>query len=198
MRPESFAVERMGDRGILMSFGSRPSRKLTATLVGLAASARFLEGVVDAIPGHRTLLLEVEPWAQEQVRAALPHLSPPGRAERGRLHEIVAAYDGEDLQWVAKHLGMPAAEVARIHRAKTYDVRMLGSPGFVYLSEVSSRIRVPRMDRPRLSVPAGSIGIGGNQTGIYARARPGGWRIIARAGALPRLSAGDRVRFVEQ
>jgi allophanate hydrolase subunit 1 len=75
-------------------------------------------------------------------------------------------------------------------------VRLLGSPGFVYLSDVAADIAVPRLGEPRKAVPAGSVGIGGTQTGIYARPRPGGWRIIARAPDLPQMIPGDRVRFV--
>jgi inhibitor of KinA len=96
-------------------------------------------------------------------------------------------------------------EVIRIHAATEYPVYMLGfSPGFCYLGGLDPRLTCPRRDQPRPRVPAGSVGIAGQQTGVYASATPGGWNIIGRtsitlfdphADPAFALRAGDRVRF---
>jgi KipI family sensor histidine kinase inhibitor len=94
----------------------------------------------------------------------------------------------------------------RRHTAAVYTVAFVGfSPGFPYLLGLDPSLRVPRLDSPRTSVPAGSVGIGGDQTGVYPTATPGGWRLIGRTSTAlfdPRLDppallrAGDTVRFV--
>jgi len=106
---------------------------------------------------------------------------------------------------VARHAGLSPAQVVEIHGAGTYLVYMLGfTPGFPYLGGMSRRIAAPRLDSPRTRIPAGSVGIAGEQTGIYPVESPGGWRIIGRTPlrlfdpAAPRpflLAAGDVLRF---
>ncbi len=101
---------------------------------------------------------------------------------------------------------VPEDEVIGLHTATEYRVYMLGFlPGFPYMAAVNARIAMPRLDAPRLRVPAGSVGIAGMQTGIYPCESPGGWRIIGRTSlrlfdaARPEpflLKAGDRVKFV--
>lgn len=112
---------------------------------------------------------------------------------------------GPDLASVATHAGLtPEAVVAR-HSAATYQVAMLGfAPGFAYLLGLDACLRVPRLATPRTRVPAGSLGIGGDQTGLYPHDGPGGWQLIGRtpqrlfdpAHTPPcTLAPGDRVRF---
>lgn len=96
---------------------------------------------------------------------------------------------------MSQHLGLEAKEIARIHAQREYTVMVVASPRFVYLSEVHPQIAVPRLADPRMNVPAGSVGIGGRQTGIYGLARPGGWRIIGRVEELPDLAPGDTIQF---
>ena len=112
---------------------------------------------------------------------------------------------GSDLELVATHAGLTPHEVVEIHSGAIYRVQMLGfAPGFPYLGGMSPRIAAPRRATPRLAVAAGSVGIGGLQTGVYPLETPGGWQIIGRTPrALFRpwqdpptlLRAGDRVRF---
>ncbi|MCG7379278.1 5-oxoprolinase subunit PxpB [Paenibacillus sp. ACRSA] len=121
---------------------------------------------------------------------------------------IPVCYGGEfgpDLEYVASVHALTPDEVIAIHTAGEYLVQMLGfAPGFPYLGGLSARIATPRRATPRLRVEAGTVGIGGEQTGIYPLATPGGWQCIGRTPiALFRpdnnppslLSAGDRVRF---
>lgn len=190
------AVESLGDRGLLVRFTARPSRKLTELLVGFCAAVREIDGVVDAAPGHRTALIEADPRAREVVAAKVPYLVGGARPSRGATREVAIRYDGEDLGWVCSHLGIAPEDLVRLHSAKIYDVRLIGSPGFIYLSPVAREIAVPRREEPRQSVPAGSVGIGGKQTGIYGRPRPGGWRLIGTVPEVPRVLPGDRIRFL--
>lgn len=159
-------------------------------------AVRNIDGVLDAVPGHRTLLLEIDPSQRDEISQRVRSLAFEVNSIKGRLHLVPITYDGPDVDWVCGHLRIHRDELTARHSGKTYDVRMLGSPEFVYLSSVVREIAVPRQDDPRLEVPAGSVGIGGRQTGIYARARPGGWRLIGQVVTeLPTIAAGDRVRF---
>ena len=126
----------------------------------------------------------------------------------GALVEIPVCYDGEfgpDLGEVAEHAKLAQAEVIALHTASEYHVAMLGfAPGFPYLLGLDARLHAPRRASPRTRVPAGSVAIGGAQTGIYPRELPGGWRLIGRTPLTlfdaqrdpPALLApGQRVRF---
>jgi KipI family sensor histidine kinase inhibitor len=192
------SVERVGERAVVLRVDDPPSRELTQHLAGLAEAARAIDAVIDAVPGHRTLLLEVEPSSAKALLEMVRGLVATGRPHPGETHSLVAIYDGPDLKWVLERLEISLEELIALHSEPSYDVRMLGSPRFIYLSEVNDRLALPRMDNPRLEVPAGSVGIGGRQTGIYGRARPGGWRIIGRVIELPEVRPGDRVKFVSQ
>jgi len=196
LKTPKFTVEPFGDRSFLVRLEAEPSAGLTAVLAGLAKAAGRLEGVLDACPGLTTVLVEARSDRRDAIHAALPALMAEVQPAEGTLHEIAVTYDGEDLEWVCAHLGLTASTVIDLHSAPIYDVRLLGSPGFVYLSDVPGEIAVPRLEEPRQMVPAGSVGIGGRQAGIYGRARPGGWRIIGRAAQVPMVIPGDRVRFV--
>jgi KipI family sensor histidine kinase inhibitor len=120
--------------------------------------------------------------------------------------QVPVMYDGEDLSRVARHNGLRESEVIRLHSETTYLVYMLGfSPGFAYMGGLSSKLATPRLETPRVAVPAGAVGIAGNQTGIYPVESPGGWNIIGRTplklfdptAENPFLfEPGDEVRFV--
>jgi inhibitor of KinA len=126
-----------------------------------------------------------------------------------RLVEIPVCYGGEygpDLNDVAELNKLTPAQVIELHSSTHYLVYFLGFvPGFAYLGELPEALLTPRLATPRRIVPAGSVGIAGNQTGVYPVATPGGWRIVGRtptamfrpdASSLNLLAIGDRVRFV--
>ncbi|MBZ7984143.1 5-oxoprolinase subunit PxpB [Campylobacter sp. RM12647] len=127
----------------------------------------------------------------------------------GRLIEIPVDYGGDlglDLKVIAKTKGMSMSEFAKLHAEPIYDVYFIGfQPGFAYLGGLNEILHTPRLSTPRLKIPAGSVGIGGAQTGIYPYQSPGGWNIIGNTKAKlfdvnsenpSLLKAGDRLKFV--
>lgn len=150
----------------------------------------------------------VRDWLLRQAEAALTD-PLPSRAGTGRLIEVPVVYGGEsgpDLASACSELGISADELVRRHSGGEYTVAMIGfAPGFPYLLGMEPGLALPRLATPRTHVPAGSVGIGGAQTGIYPRASPGGWRLIGRTPLVlfdpaqdppSLLEPGDRVRFV--
>ena len=121
---------------------------------------------------------------------------------------IYGGSHGPDLAEVAEHCGLSVSQVVEQHSAAEYIVYFLGfQPGFAYLAGLAPTLITPRRAEPRLMVPAGSVGIGGSQTGIYPLATPGGWQIIGQtslklfnptADKPTLLTPGDTVRFVPQ
>ena len=181
------------------------------TVHRLHAALRDLDppGVVELVPGYRTVLVVADPARAEvvdELAAELPDLElPPADEVAGEPVEIPVSYDGEDLPEVARLTGLEAEEVVRRHTAPEYTVAFLGfSPGFPYLVGLDPALEVPRRDTPRTSIPAGSVGLAGGQTGIYPTASPGGWQLIGRTerrlfdpGRDPPalLAPGTRLRF---
>ena len=177
----------------------------------LHAALRELDppGVVELVPAYRTVLIVADPGqaeALDELADRLPGLElPPAEAVAGETVEIPVRYDGEDLPEVAGLTGLGAEEVVRRHTAPEYTVAFLGfSPGFPYLVGLDPALEVPRRDTPRTSIPAGSVGLAGGQTGIYPTASPGGWQLIGRTQVTlfdpardpPALLApGTRLRF---
>jgi KipI family sensor histidine kinase inhibitor len=168
-----------GERGLLVEVED------LETVHRLHAALRQLDppGVVELVPGYRTVLIVADPGqaeALDELAARLPHLElPPAESVAGETVEIPVSYDGEDLPEVAGLTGLEAEEVVRRHTAPEYTVAFLGfSPGFPYLVGLDPALQVPRRDTPRTSIPAGSVGLAGNQTGIYPTASPGGWQLI--------------------
>jgi inhibitor of KinA len=129
-----------------------------------------------------------------------------GESCQKRIIEIPLVYDGEDLSYVANFHQISEAQTVELHTARTYRVYMMGFlPGFAYMGGLDARIATPRKSLPRTKVPAGSVGIAGNQTGIYPSESPGGWQLIGRtelqlytpnADEITLLKAGDLVKFI--
>ena len=194
-----------GERGLLVEVED------LETVHRLHAALRELDppGIVELVPAYRTVLIVADPAqaeALDDLAARLPHLElPPAEAVTGETVEIPVSYDGEDLPEVAGLTGLEPEEVVRRHTAPEYTVAFLGfSPGFPYLVGLDPALEVPRRDTPRTSIPAGSVGLAGNQTGIYPTASPGGWQLIGRTDVTlfdpardpPALLApGTRLRF---
>ena len=120
---------------------------------------------------------------QEILQSHLDRLDAVDLPEPREL-QIPACYGGEfgpDLKEVAALHGLTTAQVIELHASVTYIVYFLGFvPGFAYLGELPEALATPRLDTPRRTTPAGSVGIAGKQTGVYPFATPGGWRLIGR------------------
>jgi KipI family sensor histidine kinase inhibitor len=165
-----------------------------------------LHDEADAVLGARTVLLRGEP---SDLRALVDR-SEPGditAAEAGDEIEIPVTYDGPDLADVASHTGLSEDEIVAAHTGTPWTVAFGGfAPGFAYLVGGDERLAVPRRESPRTSVPAGSVGLAGEFSGVYPRSSPGGWQLIGRTDAVmfdvdrdpPALLAPSaQVRFVE-
>jgi KipI family sensor histidine kinase inhibitor len=169
------------------------------------------EGVVDLVPAARTLLVVIDPEATSlcAVTQAVRRTTPREHLrDFGELLEIPVTYDGEDLDHAAQLLGCDGAELVRRHTADHWTVAFCGfAPGFGYLTSNAWRVQIPRRSSPRNKVPQGSVGLGGEFSGIYPRESPGGWQLIGRTSLVlfdpsrepaALLRPGVRVRFVEE
>jgi 5-oxoprolinase (ATP-hydrolysing) subunit B len=177
-----------------------------------AQAARAWPHVLDVVPGMNNLTLVFDPLEAdrealaEQLRAAWDAADDvPAQAREIEIPVHYGGAFGPDLDALAAHAGLPAREVVQRHAQADYVVFFLGfQPGFAYLGGLDDALHMPRRAQPRLEVPAGSVGIGGAQTGIYPATSPGGWQLIGRT-MLPLfdpartpptlLQPGDRVRF---
>jgi len=204
-----------GDRMVLVEFPEEISQEVNSQVHEMAAVVETtrIPGVVEWVPAYRTLGIVYNPM-ETSFRSLIESLEQieglGGQAQAGRSRriEIPVSYGGEmgpDLDFVAQHNQLTTDEVIRLHTASEYLVYLLGfTPGFPYLGGMAPEIAAPRLAEPRSHVPAGSVAIGGSQTGIYPIESPGGWRIIGRTPLklfdLSRnspflLKAGDSVRF---
>jgi 5-oxoprolinase (ATP-hydrolysing) subunit B len=177
-------------------------------VLALARALRDAVGVVEVVPAARTLLVTFDPVHTnlETVRSALDAADrTPADTASGPVVQIDVRYDGADLQATAAEVGVSVDELVRRHGAGSYTVAFCGfSPGFAYLVGLDPALRVPRLATPRTQVPAGSVAIAGEFTGVYPRSSPGGWRLLGTTAAVlwdPRrpapalLTAGTVVRF---
>jgi len=174
-----------------------------------ALRAEPLDGIVDAVPAARTLLLrcDLEVTSLMAVADAVRRIRPDsGPAAVERAVELPASYDGPDLADVLAITGLTRRELIDWHTGADWQVAFCGfAPGFGYLVSQQAR-SIPRRDTPRTTVPAGSIGLAGEFSGIYPRPSPGGWQLIGRTDATlfdleadppALLRPGVGVRFVE-
>ena len=174
-----------------------------------ALSADPPPGVVDIVPAARTVLLMTDParTTVAAVAAAVRDTVPrPDRRGTGELLELPVHYDGPDLADAAEILGLTPAELVRAHTGTEWTVAFCGFvPGFGYLTRDGEQWAVPRRSTPRTRVPAGSVGLAAEFSGVYPRESPGGWQLIGRTDVaafdLHRepaalLRPGVRVRFV--
>jgi KipI family sensor histidine kinase inhibitor len=168
-----------------------------------AVSAARPAGVVDLVPGARSLLVVGGVAAVRALLDGTDLAHPP--AGDAREVTLDVRYDGEDLALVARDAGMSEDAVVALHTGADYTVAFTGfAPGFGYLTGLPAPLRQPRLDTPRTRVPAGSVGVAGEFTGVYPRVSPGGWRLLGHTSATlfdphadpPALLApGCRVRF---
>ena len=198
----------------MLEFDSRIDPEVNDRAVTAAARLRALAlpGVHDVMATVRSVAAFFDPLAADvealaaALRAAAEAPAPPTARATVEVPVVYGAEAGPDLDAVAEWAGLPAGEVITRHAAPTYRVYMMGFlPGFAYLGTVAPSVAAPRRPRPRLRVPAGSVGIAGRQTGVYPSSSPGGWQLVGRSplrmfdparDPVACLAPGDLVRFV--
>ncbi|MNB78644.1 Kinase A inhibitor [compost metagenome] len=213
----------LGDSAVLVEFSTVIDESVNRRVRAAAREIgrRPFSGFVECVPAYASLAVYYRPAELEasdpgvtyfeQVCALLRDrmkTADDGLEELQRVVEIPVCYGGEfgpDLSFVAEWNGLTEEEVISFHAEGRYQVYALGfAPGFPYMGGMSGKIAAPRRETPRLSIPAGSVGIAGNQTGVYPIETPGGWQIIGRTplslfrpGDMPPtlLQSGDTILF---
>jgi len=199
----------LGDTAWLVrGFDSGPLRPAAAARLVRGAGIRGLLAVV-AAPSAIGVYFDPEE-AGASIREAVGRVLRDQRADdegsAPKTVEIPVDYNGTDLDWLAAFHRLDRAEIVERHTAPIYSVSAIGfAPGFPYLEGLDPVLHTPRRSTPRTCVPAGSVAIGGGQTGIYPNSSPGGWHVIGRTPAVlfdpfasppSLLQVGDKVRFV--
>jgi len=207
---------RYGASGLLIELPSSAGVAAAYRTLRAAAADGRLPGIVELVPAARTVLVEAAAGARAPVDLVRGLISedPAGQPGEGadpdsgaRPTEVVIPvhYDGADLELVARTAELSVVEVIELHSSAEYTVAFCGfSPGFGYLIGLPEPLRQARLADSRPSVPAGSVGLGGEFTGVYPRSSPGGWRLLGHtdevmfdpaANPPAKLAPGDRVRF---
>jgi inhibitor of KinA len=201
-----------GDQAVLVTVGTMIDPIVLGEVLALdrAITQRRPRGLATTVPAYVSLLCGYDPSLTDvdrliaAIRALEGTLDPT--IPSGRVIDVETRYDGPDLAAVATATSLTSAAVIDMHAGTEYLVYCIGfAPGFTYCGALPEQLAVPRLPIPRTRVPAGSVGIAGRQTGIYAGESPGGWNLIGRtemslfdpsAGAPVRFKPGDRIRFV--
>ena len=202
-------IHPLGDTALVAELGSRLDTALNTRAIALAAALQKRRDVRRAMAGHGTVTVQFDPdqVSLDALTAAIRRLATrrPPVEEPGRLHRIPVVYDGPDLEEVARERGLTPSQVVEIHLRPIYRVFLVGFvPGWAYMGPLADALVLPRRATPRTQVPAGSVAIAGQETGIYPLVSPGGWHLIGRTSVrlfLPDsdppslFRTGDRVKF---
>lgn len=203
-----------GDSAVMIDLGSEIDPEINARVHELRRrleAALGRDNNVEIVPGYASLLVQYDPrritYAQI-VRALDGTQESPGQAAAPRTFTLPVVYGGEfgpDLAGLARERRLAEEDVILRHASREYPIYCLGfAPGFPFLGGLDPALATPRRDTPRARVPAGSVAIGGRQTGVYPTPMPGGWHIIGRCplvlfdpSTLPPVAyaPGDIIRF---
>lgn len=202
-----------GDRALLVEYGKEISELNNDCVSQLVSwlEKQQLEGIQELVPTYCSLMICYDPAIitysklVQKLKAFNPSIVANKDLEK-KIWEIPCVYDGEDLDSMEELCHLSKEEIIKLHSSRDYRIYMLGFlPGFVYLGGLDERIHAPRLASPRTAIPAGSVAIGGGQTGIYPIVAPGGWRLLGRTPLKlydpDRLEpilckAGEYIRFV--
>ncbi|HMM19703.1 MAG TPA: 5-oxoprolinase subunit PxpB [Selenomonadales bacterium] len=182
-----------GEQGLVVDFGNEISMAINALVQRLVKDLAELklEGVLETIPTYRSVMIYFDPLVitrrqlTENIKVLLDQLGTeePERVP-GRVLCVPVCYGGvfgPDIDFVARRTRLSVEEVIKVHTSRAYFIYMLGfTPGFPYLGGMPEQLAVPRLEKLRVKIPEGSVGISGRQTGFYTEESPGGWRIIGR------------------
>lgn len=163
--------------------------------------------IVELVPSYASLLIYYDALNLDES-TFIERIRPPSdwrcRIDQddgavADTHKLMVCYDSvvaPDLERVAQHAQLTVEEVITFHQQPLYHVYALGfAPGFAYLGDVPAAIRCPRLETPRQNVPPLSVAIANQQTSVYPSESPGGWNLIGQVAELPKLKAGDKIRF---
>ncbi|WP_139891158.1 5-oxoprolinase subunit PxpB [Bacillus sp. D386] len=220
----NYSLHPLGDRAILIEFGKEIDEETYNSVrkISNILESEQPEWLIEVVPAYTTLTLFYSPEyvyrafqesrlpyeiITSELKRLLDRLQPSIKNEQRRV-KIPICYGGEygpDLVYVAKYNYLTEQEVIEIHSSGDYLIYMLGfAPGFPYIGGMSKEISAPRRKSPRQNIPPGTVGIAGEQTGIYPIETPGGWQLIGRTplklfnptdSSPTLLQAGDRVQF---
>ncbi|PWI58405.1 5-oxoprolinase subunit PxpB [Sulfoacidibacillus thermotolerans] len=206
----------LGDCAVVIQFSKmiEPSVQSFIQKAQNAIECHPFSGFLECTPAYTTLTVFYDPVAIsyaeviQKLRHTIARVSE-SEVTQSRIVSIPVCYGGvygPDLSFVAQYHGLTESEVIKLHTSPEYQVFMIGfAPGFPYLGGLSKRLVTPRKTTPRSQIQAGSVGIAGEQTGIYSVSTPGGWQIIGRTPIQlfhvenhppSLLQAGDKVRFI--
>lgn len=215
---EAPKIKSLGDAALSIEFGDAIDPEVNARVMALFAALEAakaegaLPGLSETVPSFRALAVHYDPLrtSRDEIAAALaPYiLAAEAEARVGSTWVLPACYEGDfapDLADVAGRAGITPDDVVALHTGAEFRVYILGFvPGFAYLGGVPEAIRLPRRTDPRTAVPAGSVAIAGEMSGVYPLTSPGGWHLIGRC-PVPMfdpkqdppvfLKPGDRVKF---
>jgi len=205
-----------GDSGFLVEYGEGIDPEVNARVrsMDMVLASHPLVGVREVIPTYRSLLILYDPLQTDPDQLAQALVGLESRLDKITIPapdtvEIPVCYGGDhgpDIAHVADANGLAVEDVIRLHSQTVYSIYMIGfTPGFCFLGGLPDKLHTPRLETPRMRVPAGSVGIANAQTGIYPLTSPGGWQLIGRTPL--RLFApekenpfiyktGDSIRFV--
>ncbi|HWR95249.1 MAG TPA: 5-oxoprolinase subunit PxpB [Arenimonas sp.] len=184
------AIQPLGDSALLVSFAARIDPDVNRCVHALRhwLLQNLAQDILETVPAYHSLAVYYSPFhtgfekLSQAIRAA--DFSASLQQVAARTIELPVCYDprvAPDIDWLAGQAKLSVDEVVALHSGAVYRVYFLGfKPGFAYLGGLHPRLHTPRKATPRLAVPAGSVGIGGAQTGIYPQSTPGGWQIIGR------------------
>ncbi len=206
----------VGDCALLAEFGTVIDPHINDQVLALyhAVSAAAFPWVKELVPAYGSLLIQYDPMKityRKFVKKIEALCSGFSYEKKNPPHtvEVPVCYEGEfapDMKNVEDHTGLSAAQIIQKHAQKPYRIYMMGFlPGFAYLGGLDPVLHTHRLETPRTKIPAGAVGIGGEQTGIYPLDSPGGWQLIGRTPLRPYdphrippflYGAGDEIRFV--
>lgn len=206
MTPDTYKLIYHGEAGVTLTFSSVSSEQLTNLIQQLATYLRqhLSLAELEVIPAYQSLTIyqaECDCFVLENKLQPLLSQFTPSASKQGQHIEIPVCYEPEfapDMPYLCEHTGLSTSEIIQRHTQTEYLVHMLGFlPGFLYLGDLDPKLACPRKKVPDMQLAAGSVAIGGSQTGVYPLASPGGWHVIGRT-PVPLFRPEQQQAFVAQ